>query len=65
MSRMTKDVLLLGSILLPAVAAAKQHLRSFGVASVCGYRRCNPAEFEHALDLHRMAGRDFSQARSS
>ncbi|MFP6735856.1 MAG: hypothetical protein VB959_18710 [Rhodospirillales bacterium] len=33
--------------------AAKAHRRDFGLASVCGYGRCNPEELSHALEVHR------------
>lgn len=35
------------------LAAATQHLPDFGLASVCGYGRCNPSELRHALQVHR------------
>ena len=39
-------------------AAAKQHLKEFGLASVCGYGRCSPDEINHALEVHRDVMRD-------
>ena len=33
--------------------AAKSHWQEFGLASVCGYGRCNPEELSHALEVHR------------
>jgi hypothetical protein len=35
------------------VAEARRHLSDFGVASVCGYGRVDPAEIPGVLDLHR------------
>ena len=34
-------------------AAAKDVMADFGVASVCGYGRCDQHELEHALQVHR------------
>lgn len=35
------------------IAAAKRHLRSFGVATSCGLGRRNPTDIAKLLDLHR------------
>jgi hypothetical protein len=35
------------------LTAAKAHWSDFGLASVCGYGRCNPEELAHALSVHR------------
>lgn len=35
------------------VAHAREHLSDFGIASVCGYGRMDPAEVPHALEVHR------------
>jgi hypothetical protein len=39
-------------------AAAKAHWPDFGLASVCGYGRCNPDELAHALEVHRAVMED-------
>ena len=35
------------------LAAAKAHREDFGLASVCGYERCNLEELANALGVHR------------
>lgn len=44
-------------------SAAKQHLPTFGLASVCGYGRYAPEELDHALDVHRRALRELNRLR--
>ena len=44
------------------LSAAKQHREQFGLASVCGYGRCNLDELKHALEMHRMVMNEVKKA---
>ena len=40
------------------IAAAREHLAEFGIGSVCGYGRVDPAELPLVLDVHAACARE-------
>jgi hypothetical protein len=44
------------------IEAARKHLADFGIGSVCGYGRVDPAELPIVLDVHASCARDMRAA---
>ena len=44
------------------IEAAREHLADFGIGSVCGYGRVDPAELPVVLDVHASCARDMRAA---
>jgi hypothetical protein len=44
------------------IEAAREHLADFGIGSVCGYGRVDPAELPVVLAVHASCARDMRAA---
>ena len=44
------------------IGAAREHLADFGIGSVCGYGRVDPAELPVVLDVHASCAREMRAA---